>query len=72
MPDLLKYALTQELHRSIYKEINCWPWWHMPLITTLGKQRQMDFCEFNVSLVYRELQDSQGCYTEQPYLKTYL
>ena len=29
-------------------------WWHTPLIPTLEKQREVDFCEFEVSLVYRE------------------
>lgn len=26
-------------------------WWCMPLILTLGRQRQADFCEFKTSLV---------------------
>ena len=28
-------------------------WWPMPLISTLRKKRQADFCEFEASLVYR-------------------
>ena len=28
-------------------------WWHTPLIPGLGRQRQVDLCEFKVSLVYR-------------------
>ena len=28
-------------------------WWHTPLIPALGKQRQVDLCEFEASLVYR-------------------
>jgi hypothetical protein len=28
-------------------------WWHMPLIPPFGRQRQVDFCEFDASLVYR-------------------
>ena len=33
-------------------------WWHMPLIPVLGRQRQVNFCEFKPSLVYI---DFQGC-----------
>ena len=33
--------------------------WRTPLIPALGKQRQVDFCEFENSLVYKsEFQDS--------------
>ena len=28
-------------------------WWHTPLIPALGRQRQVDSCEFKTSLVYR-------------------
>ena len=28
-------------------------WWCTPLIPALGKQRQVDLCEFEASLVYR-------------------
>jgi hypothetical protein len=27
-------------------------WWHIPLASTLGKQRQVGFCEFQYSLGY--------------------
>ena len=27
--------------------------WHMPLIPALGRQRQVELCEFEASLVYR-------------------
>ena len=30
-----------------------WQWWHTPLIPALGRQRQVDICEFKASLVYR-------------------
>ena len=39
----------------------------MPLIPALRRQRQADLCEFKVSLVYREFQDSQG-YTDIQHL----
>ena len=29
-------------------------WWHTALIPTLGRQRQVDLCEFKDNLVYRE------------------
>ena len=42
----------------------------MPLIPLLGRQRQTDLYEFEVSLVYRvEFQDSQDCYIEKPCLE---
>jgi hypothetical protein len=28
------------------------PWWHVPLIPALRRQRQEDLCEFEASLVY--------------------
>ena len=28
-------------------------WWHTPLILALGRQRQVDLCEFKVSLIYK-------------------
>jgi hypothetical protein len=40
-----------------------------PLIPAIGKQMQVDFSEFEASLVYRdEFQDSQG-HTEKPCLE---
>ena len=45
-------------------------WWHTPLIAALGKQRQVDFCEFKASLLYKvSSRTSQGCFTEKPCLK---
>jgi hypothetical protein len=38
----------------------------MLLIPALGRQRQVDLCEFEAVLVYREFQDSQD-YTKKPY-----
>jgi hypothetical protein len=40
----------------------------MHLILVNGKQRQVDLCEFKVSLVYIIFQNSQY-YTEKPYLE---
>ena len=28
-------------------------WWHTPLIQALGRQSQVDLCEFETSLVYK-------------------
>ena len=43
-----------------------WWWWCMPLIPELRRQRQVDLCESEASLVYK-FQDCQG-YTEKPCL----
>ena len=28
-------------------------WWHTPLIPTFGRQRQVDLCEFETSLIFK-------------------
>ena len=28
-------------------------WWRIPLISALGRQKQVDLCEFEASLAYR-------------------
>ena len=33
--------------------VKAWRWWCVSLIPALGKQRQVDLCEFEASLVYR-------------------
>jgi hypothetical protein len=40
----------------------------MPYFPELKRQRQVDPCEFKVSLVYREFQDSKG-YIDKPVSK---
>jgi hypothetical protein len=52
--------VIHETFLSVYGQA----WWRMPLIPALGRQ----ISEFEVSLVYRVFQDSQG-YTEKPCLK---
>jgi hypothetical protein len=43
---------------------------HGLLIPELRKQRQMDFCEFKASLVYKASAGQSGlCYIEKPCLK---
>jgi hypothetical protein len=37
----------------------------MPLNPALGRQRQEDLCEFEVSLVYMQVQDNHGYYKEK-------
>ena len=34
------------------KSMNGQVWWYMPLISTLGRQKQEDTCEFKASLVF--------------------
>jgi hypothetical protein len=42
-------------------------WWHTPLITALGRQRQAEFWVQGQPGLQSEFQDSQG-YTEKPCL----
>ena len=37
----------------LYKKKYSRQWWRTPLILALGRQRQVDLCEFEASLVYR-------------------
>lgn len=38
---------------SIQKvHISSWMWWYVPLIPALTRQRKMDLCKFEASLVY--------------------
>ena len=40
--------LTQSLSFFVAEQ-----WWPMPLIPALGRQRQVDLCEFKASLIYK-------------------
>lgn len=44
----------------------------MPLILpTLGRQKQVDLCEFEASLVYKhKFQGSKNCFTKKPSTET--
>ena len=44
---VLTYTYTQKIKRLVGR------WWGAPLIPALGRQRQVDFCEFEANLVYR-------------------
>jgi len=41
-----------------------WALWSMPLIPALGRQRQVDLCEFEVSLVYKVSPGQPGLHRE--------
>jgi hypothetical protein len=41
-----------------WKRLIAWQWWKLPLIPALGKQRQVELCEFKARLVYKA-QDSK-------------
>jgi hypothetical protein len=69
--NFLKYDERKTSHRFFFSHSNhrSQAWWHMTLIPSLGRQRQVDLCEFEDSLVYIvEFQVSQG-YTVRPRLK---
>jgi hypothetical protein len=38
----------------------CWAWWHMPSVSALERQRQVDLCEFKASLVYKEFRTARA------------
>jgi hypothetical protein len=42
-------TLKTALIRIVFSRV----WWHTPLISALGLQRSVDFCEFEDSLVYK-------------------
>jgi hypothetical protein len=44
--------------------------WHTPLVPALGRQRQVDLCEFEVSLVYRVSSRIVKAKRRDPVLKT--
>lgn len=44
-------------------------WWHMPFIAALGRPRQADLYESEVSLVYRASSRQPGLHKEKPCLK---
>jgi hypothetical protein len=45
------YTLTY--YFSVKKWIDCWAWWHTPLIPALGGGRGRQISEFEASLVYK-------------------
>ena len=45
-------------------------WWCTPLIPALGKQRQVDLCVFEASLVYRVSSRTARAAQRNPVLKT--
>jgi hypothetical protein len=45
-------------------KIQCRWWWHMPLMLASTLEQRQQISKFEVSLVCRGFQDSQGCYRE--------
>ena len=46
-------------------------WWCTPLIPALGRQMQMDLCEFKVNLVYMSFKIVRAVNTEKPCLEIF-
>jgi capsid protein len=44
-------------------------WWHIPLIPALGRESQVDLCEFEASLVYRVSSRTARATQRNPVLK---
>ena len=44
-------------------------WWHTPLVQAFRRKKQVDLCEFEVSLVYRASSRAGSKATEKPCLK---
>jgi hypothetical protein len=44
-------------------------WWHMPLVPLLGRQKQVNFFEFEASLVYRVSSRTANARQRDPVLK---
>ena len=51
------------------KKIYAGWWWHIPLIPALRRQRHVDLCEFEASLVYRASSRTGSIATEKPCLE---
>ena len=64
----LPHSLVKSL--QVRKEAQIGQWWHTPLIPALGRQRQLDLCEFKASLVFRASSRTGSKATEKTCLKT--
>ena len=67
-----KYRIQLQTHSRIASIKISKPdrqWWCMPLIPALGREKQVDLCEFEASLVYRTSSRTGSKATEKPCLE---
>ena len=68
---LLFYLPRRDGPTALKVEKRAGQWWHTPLIPALGRQRQVDLCECEASLVYRTSSKTARAVTQRnPVSKT--
>ena len=63
-----RHTCRQNINSHKVKDGQWW-WQHTPLIPALGRQRQVDFCEFKANLVYKASSRTAMVTQRNPVLK---